>query len=133
MKKDLIPSLTSVGNMAIMLVLMTWEKQNDRSIVKRRQSNPVPVGHSRIAFTHCLDSGNRDVHRIRGKGALMLTVNQRDIIAGFITDDQLEFGSSVAEWIYVYEYNRKLIEEEEVKRYDQRGNQEKNSLHQGTN
>lgn len=62
----------------------------------------------------------------------MLTVNQRDIIAGFITDDQLEFGSSVAEWIYVYEYNRKLIEEEEVKRYDQRGNQEKNSLHQGT-
>lgn len=62
----------------------------------------------------------------------MLTVNQRDIIAGFITDDQLEFGASVDEWIYVYEYNRKLIEEEEVKRYDQRGNQEKNSLHQGT-
>lgn len=62
----------------------------------------------------------------------MLTVNQRDIIAGFITDDQLEFGSSVAEWIYVYEYNRKLIEEEEVKRYDQRGNQSKNPLYQGT-
>jgi len=62
----------------------------------------------------------------------MLTVNQRDIIAGFITDDQLEFGSSVAEWIYVYEYNRKLIEEEEVKRYDERRNQEQNSLHQGT-
>ena len=62
----------------------------------------------------------------------MLTVNQRDIIAGFITDDQLEFGSSVAEWIYVYEYNRNLIEEE-VKRYDQRRNSEQDSIHQRTN
>lgn len=48
-----------------------WEKQNDRSIVKRRQSNHLALGHSRIAFTYSLDSGDHHLHHLCDKGVLM--------------------------------------------------------------